>query len=71
VPRYFFIIQRGARVHDDPDGTALPNEAAARDYAARVIGELKAAGGYDEPGLTMVVKSATGRTLFTIPFLGA
>jgi hypothetical protein len=35
----------------------------------RIVGELKDAGGYDETDLTMVVKNAAGRTVFSIPFV--
>jgi len=70
VPRYFFILQwDAARSHDDATGTMLPNDQAARSYAERVVRELKEAGGYDDPGLTMVVKNAAGRTVFSLPFL--
>jgi hypothetical protein len=46
----------------------LPNDAAARDYAHRMIRELKEGGGYDEPRLAMVVTNESGRQLFVIPF---
>ena len=33
-----------------------------------IIRELKASGGYDEPGLTIIVKNDAGESVFTIPF---
>ncbi len=69
MPRYYFILQWGNREHDDPHGTALPSDQAARDYAERIIGELKEAGGYNDDDLTMVVKNAADRKVFSIPFL--
>jgi len=53
---YFFVIQWPDREHDDPDGTLFPSDRAARKYADRIIRELKSAEGYDDPGLTMIVK---------------
>jgi hypothetical protein len=69
MPRYYFILQWDSREHDDPHGTALPNDQAARDYAERIIRELKEAGGYDDEDLAMVVKNAADRIVFSIPFL--
>jgi hypothetical protein len=72
LPRYFFTIKFAAgQQHDDPFGTSFPTAADAREYAHRVIRELKAEGGYDEPGLTIIVKTELGKTVFTIPFAGA
>jgi hypothetical protein len=41
VPQYFFTIHRGDRVEDDPDGTYLPDVAAALSYAEHTIRELR------------------------------
>jgi len=71
VPKYYFILQWADRRHDDPHGTLLPDDGAALGYAERIIGELQEAGGYDEPGLAMVVKTAAGRIVFSIPFAQA
>jgi hypothetical protein len=71
VPQYVFVIQWAGEEHDDPFGTSFPSDADARDYAHTVIRELKAAGDFDEPGLTIIVKSELGKTVFTIPFAGA
>ena len=40
MPRYHFAVKDAARYHD-PDGTELPDDAAARDYAIRVIREVQ------------------------------
>jgi hypothetical protein len=68
MPRYCFILRWPDREHRDDEGTDLPNDAAARDYAHRMIRELKEGGGYDEPSLAMVVTNESGRQLFVIPF---
>jgi hypothetical protein len=68
MPRYCFILRwPDWRQHRDDEGTDLPNDAAARDYAHRMIRELKEGGGYDEPGLEMVITDESGRE-FVIPF---
>ncbi|MGB7098145.1 MAG: hypothetical protein WBD95_05160 [Xanthobacteraceae bacterium] len=69
MPRYFFILRvPGAPDHDDSDGTDLPRDASALDYAKRVIRELKQAEGYDDPNLTMIVKDDTQRLVVSIRF---
>jgi hypothetical protein len=69
VSRYFFTVQRpeGAE-YDDGTGTNCPTDTAARQYAERIIRELKKAGSYNEPGLIMIVRDAHGKTVFSIPF---
>jgi len=71
VPRYFFNVEgpgHGGGVGDDPFGSEFPTDASAFDCAKRIIRELKNAGGYEDPGLTMVVKLESGTTVFAIPF---
>ena len=48
MPQYFFTIHRGNRVKDDPDGTYLPDVAAALSYAEHTIQELRKKSGYDD-----------------------
>jgi hypothetical protein len=68
VARYYFVVRWSDREHEDRDGTELPGPEAARDYARRIIRELKDGGGYDEPGLIMVVTDAEGKIVYTEPF---
>jgi len=68
MPRYYFVIRSGDRELGDDDCTLLPRDAAAWDYALRIIGELKESGNYDDPGLQMIVKEEGGRQVFVIPF---
>jgi hypothetical protein len=68
LPRYYFVIQWPDREHGDNHGTVLPDDAAARNYAERVIRELKESGGYDDPGLSMIVRNEAGKQIFVIPF---
>jgi hypothetical protein len=65
--RYFFVLRAGQR-DDRPGCTFLPNDQAAKEYALRVIRELKEAGGFDEPELKMIVKNSSGKLIYLIPF---
>lgn len=62
--KILFVLQWADRNHDDPHGTSLPDDRAARGYAERIIRELKEAGSYDEP----VVKTAAGRIVCSMQF---
>jgi hypothetical protein len=68
MPRNFFILKWPDRLHEDNEGTLLPNDATACLLAERVIRELKKAGGYEDPMLLMLVKDERGRQVATIPF---
>jgi len=67
VPRYYFVIHARDHRHDDPHGTELPDHEAARDYAHRVIRELKE-DNYRPPGATMIVLDQAGNTIHSISF---
>jgi len=66
--RFFFIIRSLDWEDDDLDGTLLLGPIAAVAYAHRVMQELKEAGGYDDPGLVMIVQNHKRETVVTIPF---
>jgi hypothetical protein len=68
VNSYFFDIRDG-ETHYDRGRKLMPNDEAALAYARRIIRELRDTGGYDDPALTLIVRNATGRTLFSIPFM--
>jgi len=51
-----------------PGGTFLPNDEEAKEYALRIIRELKGAGGFDDPDLKMIVKNSSGKLIHLIPF---
>ena len=70
MQRYFFVIQWPTEEHDDHTGTLLVGDDAAVSYAIRIIRELKVGGGYDDDGLTMIVKKAGGSTIASILFAG-
>ena len=69
MPRYFFTIHRRGRFEDDPEGTHLPDVAAARSYAEYTIQELRKKIGYkDDLSLMMIVKDQTRQTVLSFPF---
>ncbi len=51
MPQYFFTIRGRDRVEDDPDGTYLPDVAAALSYAEYTIRELRKKSGYNDAAL--------------------
>ena len=72
MPRYFFARWwPDGRKQDDPDGTILPNEAAALSYAERIVESLRKESGYNNPGLMMFVRNERQQIVLSIPFLPA
>jgi hypothetical protein len=71
LPGYYFIIRYSDHEHGDDEGTLLPHDGAARDYALRVIRELNEDSGYDDLAMCMVVTDEAGRQVFIIPFSDA
>jgi hypothetical protein len=68
MSRYFFVIEGPDETHNDKSGTLLPDDKAAVAYAKRIIGELKEAGGYDEPGFKVIVQKHNREVVQIIPF---
>jgi hypothetical protein len=66
MPRYHFHIRWTDRKYDDETGMLLADDAAARDYAERLIREIKGGDGH-ETSLTMIVERSS-IVIFTIPF---
>lgn len=66
-PYYFDVRGYGDR-NDDRGGTLMPNDEAALAYARRIINELRGAGGYNDPALTLIVRNSAGKTVYSIPF---
>ena len=69
MPRYSFTIHGRDRVADDPDGTYLPDVAAALSYAKYTVRELRKKSGYkNDLALMMIVRDQTGQTVLSLPF---
>lgn len=59
-------------MYEPPRAVALPGgDQAALDYACDLVRQLKKAGGYDDPGLVVLVRDERGRLIFWIPFPAA
>jgi hypothetical protein len=71
MPRYFFCIRSADSEDHDEDGTVLPDDAAALDHACRIVRELIASGGYDDPRMVVRVQNERQQTVLSIPFLAA
>jgi hypothetical protein len=71
MSRYFFDIRSPDHRDCDEQGTLLPDDAAALNYACHVIRELKTSGGYDDPGLVVEVRNEMRQMVLSIPFLAA
>ena len=68
MPRYFFTIHGEDRVADNPEGTYLPDVAAALSYADYTTRELRKKSGYNDLTLMMIVKDQAGQTVLSLPF---
>ena len=68
MPQYFFTIHGQDRVADDPEGTYLPDVAAALSYAEYTIQGLRKKSGYNDLALMMFVKDQAGQTVLSLPF---
>ena len=68
MPQYFFVVKWPDQEVDDPEGTPLPSDADAFEYAKRLTREIRQDCGPDKPELTVVVKNTAGETVFLFPF---
>jgi hypothetical protein len=68
VQRYFFTIHGRDTVEDDPDGTYLPDVAAALSYAEFTIRKLRKKSGYNDLDLMMIVTDEARQTVLSLPF---
>ena len=71
MARYFFKIRGAERVHDDEIAVPLDDVAAALDHACLMVRELRAGGGYDDPGLVISVRNELEQIVLSVPFLPA
>ena len=69
--RYFFGLRWSDHEEDDPNGTLLPDNAAALNYADRLVRELKESNIYNDPNLMVIVRDGMKRIVLSIPFLSA
>jgi hypothetical protein len=69
VSRYYFNIRRVDREDSDLRGVALPNDAAVFDHALCIIKDLRQGGEHNDPGLMMIVRNESLKTVLSLPFL--
>jgi len=68
MPRYYFNLKRRDATLIDPDGTDLPDEAAARDHALRVISELMRNANARTRGWRLAVTDQDRKSCFELLF---
>jgi len=71
MPQYFFKIRGAEHAYNDDIGVPFDDDAAALDYACRIVRELRASGGYDDPQLVVDVTNEVGGRVLSVPFLAA
>jgi hypothetical protein len=71
VQRYFFGVRWSDNEDNDPSGALLSDNAAALNYADRLIRELKEGGRYNDPNLMVIVRDEMKQVVLSIPFLAA
>jgi hypothetical protein len=71
MPRYFFTIRWPEYRALDEHGTQLEDDTAALNHACRLVRELRARGGYDNPALLLHVSCESRQMVLSIPFLAA
>ena len=67
MPRYFFVVTYADHQIDDPDGTLLPADTAAIEYARRIINDLREERRPEEPEPSIAVKNAAGEVIYRFP----
>jgi hypothetical protein len=67
--RYFFSIRRLDGEDSDLRGVVLPNDSAVLDHALRIIKGLRQGGEHNDPGLMMIVRDESLKTILSLPFL--
>jgi hypothetical protein len=68
MPRYYFNVKRREGTLLDPDGTDLPDEAAAREHAHQVMRELMPNANVRTRAWRLAVMDQNGRSRFELLF---
>jgi len=71
MPRFYFHLRARGRIHHDPEGTALPDVAAAQAHAAAVAEELMRHAGGSERHWSICVEDENGKRQFDLFFADA
>lgn len=70
MPRYYFNLRDGTAGVSDPDGTSLPDYAAASERAAQLARELMRQSEVKRRHWQLDVCDERGKVLFNLPFAG-
>jgi len=68
VSRYFFASRWPDHEDSDQLGALLPDDTAALNHAIRIVRGLRQGGEHDDPGLMMIVRNETLKTVLSLPF---
>jgi hypothetical protein len=68
VSSYFFVLQGRNDTRDDPGSVVCWSDEAAREYAERIVFDLKQAFGYEDPDLELIVINAAGEVVDLVSF---
>jgi hypothetical protein len=64
-----FSISGDSIEDSDLRGVALPNDAAVLDHALCIIKDLRQGDEHNDPGLMMIVRNESLKTVLSLPFL--
>jgi hypothetical protein len=67
MPRYFFLLAYPDQEIGDPHGVIAPSDETAIEAARKVIDELLAERGPEDPNPTIVVKNEAGEVIYRLP----
>jgi hypothetical protein len=65
MARYYFIVDDGHAIFNDPLGTLLSDDLTARQVALKIIADLKADAGFADNSQMIVVR---GGQVVVMPF---
>ena len=67
MPRYFFLLAYPDQEIGDPQGVIAPSDETAIEAARKVIDELLADRGPEDPNPTIIVKNEVGEVIYRFP----
>jgi len=67
MPRYFFILAYPDQEIADPRGVIVPSDEAAIEAGRKIIDELLAESGPEDPSPTIITKNEADETIYRYP----
>jgi hypothetical protein len=68
MPRCFFVLEGQDEKYGDSAGTMFADQTSALAFGARIMRELKDAGGYDEAGWILHIRDERDGAVASLPF---